>query len=745
MANFRWCSHPKLRASIFGLVLFLLFFTTAIPVYPAAAAEPVKWTKVDIPAEGNAGGWTLAHNSDIQHLTMADDGTLYASVSGLTYTLYQSKDAGSSWSYIGHVQGSIVAIATTPNEASTIYYATTSAVYRSTDGGKNFYALPASPGGAGSNHIEITSLDVARLNSNIIAVSTRDTDATQFGGVYTLNEADTIPAWTDTNLGHFDVYAAAFSPGYATDRQIIAVVTDETDTVVSARSGDAAWGAATGNAILDKDNSATHSPVAVAAPAAIAFPGDYDADPGSSNCICFVAIDTGTGAGDVYKISGAEAPRPSVATDLNIGSDYGLSNIDITGLAALGDAPSISLLAGASDAARTYFSADSGKSWTRSRKYPTGDSETIVLMAPDFSDTGRVYAATSGHESAFSISGDKGDTWNQTSLIDTQISTFVDLAPSPRYGQDNTLFMLTFGGEHSLWRSLDGGNLWARTFTSALIDVDSIKLAALSPLYGDNKTLFLAGESNGQPAVWKSGDNGQTFRRRATHDPDTGAAIPIDAWAVVDDSTLFLASYDGSHGLVYRTTNGGLTYATGANAGGQSLNSLALSPGFNQDETILVGNTSGWVYWSNDNGTSFEPLPADASSAPLTGSVTVAFDPAFHSNKTVYAASDTANKGVYRFTIGSSTGWERIDGTLPAGAILNRLAAASDGTLYAANSKAGGGMGFWVKGYFWLLLATSGQKIEIFAFLPGAVAKGWKAGVCGLGARRKSENWIIKG
>ena len=90
--------------------------------------------------------------------------------------------------------------------------------------------------------------------------------------------------------------------------------------------------------------------------------------------------------------------------------------------------------------------------------------------------------------------------------------------------------------------------------------------------------------------------------------------------------------------------------------------------------------------------TSFEPLPADATSPPLTGSITVAFDPEFDSNKTVYAASNTADKGVYRFIIGTSTDWESIDGTLPGGAMLNQLTVASDGTLYAANAKADGGM-----------------------------------------------------
>jgi hypothetical protein len=82
----------------------------------------------------------------------------------------------------------------------------------------------------------------------------------------------------------------------------------------------------------------------------------------------------------------------------------------------------------------------------------------------------------------------------------------------------------------------------------------------------------------------------------------------------------------------------------------------------------------------------------DATSPPLTGSITVAFDPEFNSNNTVYAASNTADKGAYRFIINKDTEWESIDGTLPSGGMVSQLVASIDGTLYATNLKADGGM-----------------------------------------------------
>jgi len=684
--------HPKTRIAVTGLTLLLsvsiVFANPAI-----TSADEARWSRVNIPTEGKVGNWVLADGSDIKHLTMASDGTLYAYAQGLTYTLYKSTDDGYSWSYTGKVQDSIVDIAISPNDTGLVYYATTSKVYRSTDGGKTFAALTANPGGAGSNNVEITSIDVTWLNGNIVTVGTRDTDSSQFGGVYTLDEDQILSRWTDTGVGSYDVYAVAFSPNFSSDRQLTAVITDETDTYVTTKIGDVGWGIVTGNARLDKDNSGTPTPIAVATSAVIAFPNPYDSDTTSENHALFIGIDAGSDSGDVYRIDGAEAPDNSIATDLNAGAVNGLNNLDITGLAVNGNTASANLLAGAANSTQTYSSTDGGKNWAKYRKEPTGGSKTYVLMAPDFSSSHRAYAATSGSESALSISRDKGIYWNQIGLIDTGMSTIVDFAPSPDYSRDNTLFMLTFGGEHSLWRSLDNGTVWERIFSSDLTNVDSISQVELSPEYGtDRQVVLLTGTGGGNPVTWQSTNNGQKFTRWIARDPDTGATLTINTLAVVNDNDLLISSYNGSSALVYHSANGGFFYSAGAPAGNQSLNSLVLSPRHDTDKSILAGNTNGWVYWSTDNGTSFEPLPPDATSAPLTGYITVAFDPKFESNNIVYAASNTADKGVYRFTIGTSTGWERIDSTLPSGGTLDQLTVLSDGTLYATDSKADAGM-----------------------------------------------------
>ena len=672
------------KKAIFAILVFFLLVIlpgyTLSPNTAVATLDEVEWSTVKIPTEGVPGDWVLASGSDVRHLKTAIDGTLYCSANptGTSYTLFKSTDGGYSWSYTGKVEDTIVDITTAPDDAGTVYYATTSSIYKSIDAGRNFDPLPPSPGGTGSNNLEITCMDIALLDSdNIIAVGTTDTDSSEFGGVYILDENKVLPVWLDTGIGNCDISGIAFSPEFPANRQLIAVATDEIDTFVISRINDSDWGKIIGGATIQG---------VVATSAAIAFPDIYDIH--IEECVLFVGIDTGTGGGDVYKVRQAWAPDSSETTNLDIGSAHHPSSVDVTSIAVSGEATTASLLAGAANSAQVYISTDGGSNWEKSTKEPTGQSRTYVLMAPDFGSRRLAYVATSGTESAFSCSPDGGTTWNQVSLIDTRISNIIDLAVSPEYRQDNPRFMLTFNGdngEHSLWRRLNSGTTWERVLSSTLTDIDTIKLVCLPPQYGSSQVVFLAGTSNGNAAIWKSTNDGQTFTPRR-------APLSIDALAVISDDTLFIGGYDGSNGLVYHTINSGWFFSDETEVGSQSLNSIAISPDYEQDKTILVGNTTGQVYLSTDNGTSFEPLGQQLPLSAGLGNVTVAFDPGFAGNKTVYAASDAetatdSRERIHRFIIDRSDNWESIDDTLPDDALINQLVISAEGLLYAVNSQ----------------------------------------------------------
>ncbi len=220
-----------------------------------------------------------------------------------------------------------------------------------------------------------------------------------------------------------------------------------------------------------------------------------------------------------------------------------------------------------------------------------------------------------------------------------------------------------------------------------------MKMAGLAPRYGtDSTTVFISGVSNGKTALWQSTDDGQNFRCRFARDTESGGLLNIDAWAIIDDNTLFVASYNGSQSNIYLTTSGGFVYGDGTPAGSQAISSLVVSPFFKQDGTILAGNTAGWVYISTDNGSSYRTLPVGAASAPLTGTVAVAFDPHYNNNHVIYASSDNTDAGIRRFSVPSGQEWARIDATLPSGSTIDHLTVTGDGTLYAVNSKINQGM-----------------------------------------------------
>jgi photosystem II stability/assembly factor-like uncharacterized protein len=665
----------KVTKKLLPSLLFLTLLAAIIPYHhPVSAVDAAQWTPVNLPIEGIPGKWTLANGSDIRYLTMSNDGTLYcyANPAGTTSTLFKSADNGRSWTTTGKVADVITDIAALPQDSKNIYYATASRVYKSVDAGNTFIALPPNPGGAGSGNVLITSLDVVRLdNADIIAVSTIDTDTAQYGGVYLLDESQGMSAWVNTGIGNYDVYRVAFSPDYTNDRQLIAITSDEADTFIISKINTMNWGQWISKARI-------HGIVPSAA--GIAFPDNYNGITGNASFL--IGIATGSGNGDVYQVNCALTPAPSTAKDLHIGAIDGLDAVDIAGLATAGN----TIIAGCAGNAGVYLSNDNGVSWTPCNKPPTGQTDTCVLMAPDFAALHRAYAVTGGVESAFSYSIDGGLTWNQVSLIDTGISEISDIA-APLAA---TTFMLTFNSSdliHSLWRTTDSGSTWERIFCGSYPGIDNLDLVKAVPQYStDTPVILLTGQQNNYPVIWKSTDNGRNFTLRA-------APCAIDILTIIDSNTWFVGGYDGSSGLVYETINGGNFYTDPVEAGSQPLTNLVLSPDYAQDKTVLAGNSVGQVYLSQDNGKNFS-LPGQQ--LPLTaglGRISPAFDSKFSENKIIYAATDaavtsTGKERIFRFTIGKSTAWQSISVSLPNNAVIKQLVIAQDGTLYAVNTQA---------------------------------------------------------
>lgn len=611
---------------------------------------------------------------------------MYAAVSGLAENLFVTEDNGNTWRPTGDVHHEIVDIAVPPGAPKTVIYATSMNVYQSSDAGDTFFPLPSAPGGAGTGNRTISSLDITWSDGYIIAVAIRDEDTGEFGGVYLFDERELVPAWQDTGLTGYDVLDVSFSPGYPADRHVIAAVTDELDTYAFFRQEGSGWNEQTGAALLRTGHASSNAVAAQSA--SLAFPDDFIVDPYSGQGSFYVGVNTGTGAGDVFRIECGDGNGSPVA-DLDIGLTQGLSGIDISCLTVSGPSAGTRLTAGAASGAGIFFSPDNGSTWQKSRKEPAGRS-IVSVVSPVTGD--RLFSATSGNGSGIAVSRDGGETWNQVGLIDAKLDIIVDFAPSPAYDTDATLFLLTWGAGSSLWKSPDGGIRWERILWPGVSGVTSFGLIALAPEFGaGSETLFCSGEIDGIPGILVSSDAGATYRFRPATDPETGASFSVDAWAVVDEKTLLISGYNGDKAMLYRTDNAGFTYSPGIEIGNLPLTSLVLSPDFRNDGAMLAGTAAGTVFFGSDTER-FRRVTDKNGQAPFNGTVYPVFDARYPENGYIYAAGSSSGEGIYRFNLFTGTEWESIDTTFPDGAAFGRLAFSNAGTMYGANMGDGGGL-----------------------------------------------------
>jgi len=305
--------------------------------------------------------------------------------------------------------------------------------------------------------------------------------------------------------------------------------------------------------------------------------------------------------------------------------------------------------------------------WHDACKPPTGRAGMGVHYVGD----DKAYAVTIGKfepwdESAFSVTFDDGDTWNQLSLIDTNIDYISDVAVSP---DCNKTFLATVNyqgcGCDSVWlhaetlhEAEEYNGQWLRTWCGLLEGennnasdhtdfpwVDDRGLLRLPMDETDGETVFLLDRMTGN--VYKSG-----LESIACWDPIGATELDeIVDFVAVDADTLFALDYYGDVAMfdndewqeaVDSEVNMGWTIAVWG-------------------DYILVGGAEGDASYSDDGGETFTALEdvTDDDSAH----VTVAFDSYFDQNDTVYAALANAgdDNGIYILVIGGDTDdWTKL-------------------------------------------------------------------------------------
>jgi photosystem II stability/assembly factor-like uncharacterized protein len=694
-----------------GLLMLLLCATLA-PV-PAQADPALKWEDIDKPGTN---GNVVVSPSEVSEIAIGGSGVLYA-VDSANSAIYRSLDGGVTWEditdkLVGEGAGLPYGkIAVAPDKPGIVAVVTDggTAVYLSTDGGINWVdaAVPALVGKIQAIALseEYTENSKSRRE---IAIGTADWgDNTTSGQVWVYQIGKSIPLWRNQELtvdpSHIggEVSALAYSPHYPDDLTLLAVASTGSDVAADYQNKtwlclgvrDTSEGTTEWNDLPDfpppnypveiaelGDVPSAGDDVGVSINSSLALPSNYSGEEASTRWL-FVSYDREpTDAGDdVYLLEDDIVVR----LDVDNGNAIDISSIAYHGTTSSGVllAGNVEPVAGSStvQVRRATEPFDAATTWELATVPPTGPGNARLGWSPDgqiaYCGTGQL-PGNDLDESALSASVDDGDKWRQLGLIDTEI-IIADVAPSP---DGESLFVTTSSpyGPEGIWRSTSDplGRYWQRVLT---LDTDTnAVILRLSPDYSQDKTIYAAEVGGNLMAVSFSSGGSWSWRQASS-----GELVDM---VVDDENTVYIALADG---VIKKSTQGGHVWRSQGDTFITEINMLALAG----DEAILIGSKDGRVAYSTDGGESFTRISRAIGDG--AGDVQVVADANFAENGIIYATTNIADEGIWRWTIGASDEWEQIDESitkLGGGQRIGGLAVGDEGTLYALRLEPDGGV-----------------------------------------------------
>jgi len=658
--NVKW---PALAA----LALAAVMVACLVP-WPAQAGR-MMWSTVDTPSSQFH---TIASPSEIDFLAMSGDGrTLYASDTSRS-KLYRSDDGGISWLEIG---GNLVSagavlptwnIAIAPDNPGFIAAVTSTGnrprqVFVSTDGGQNWNdtAFPSAS--------DISALDISPLyGAYDIAAGTRSGGA---GDIYTYKTGGSGGAWAAQGLAG-DVLSICFPASYRSDQSIAVLYSTATGTYFNAGVHDlnantTNWGSIySGSPPEITVSGAGSSPKAAqVVSGCLQLTTDYS---GQAPAICraYLSIDAPGGNAGIFRLD-----NTAIFQLMSSQSGRRVSSIAYFGTYAAGK-----LLAGSvsGDAVRatvlTWFTdapmACPSTCWYQTEKPSTGAGvsgygNAILMWSPDGS---RAYCGTASallnvpaswpagylngvaqDESALSLSEDNGRTWNQLSLIDTNISFLSDVVVAADSG---TIYLASINnlgaGLDSIWRS--GGEATGRSWERVLcLPSASNEIILRMSNYGNDGAVFMA--SRGTSDLRQSQDGGQTWKEQLP-----GLSV-TDFSVTTINNTRYLYTLAGTSirranasSLVPQWSQQVATTLYGAHTIFAAPNGVVVVGGDSADSRVAVSYGNG---------------PFTATTAfPSAERIHVIVDYRFGDTALIYAAGSAAGSDIYYWLSGASHAWD---------------------------------------------------------------------------------------
>jgi len=615
-------------------------------------------------------------------------------------------------------------------------------VWVSMDGGTNWQDTNFE-GAVGLDDEEIIScIDISMDYGGVrdILVGTRTNDEGADGDIYAL-KAPGFTAWTSQlfPLGvanGADVYDAKFSPTYVGDAALVVVASptatpQDTYTYVGLR--DLAVGTPTTDwttyqavEVMDPASSPTASPgVNAMVTADLELPSDYSGASASLRRV-YVSLDASDNGTGIFRLD--DRVVYELMDTSNMFATKRISSISYYGTYASGK-----LLAGevrgyACTATVPTWFTDSPTTcpipcWYPALKPTTGaaaiadcvagtlgwgnaqvawrvdgalafvGTSSALLSEGGVEETGAYTNADTewpaGYlrgltldESAFGISRNNGETWNQLGLIDTRIDKFTDVAPA---ADCSTVYLASVNSDasaarsdnctsfDSVWRSgtaaavvsplppLPLGTYWERVLCHVTASDCTIQAQS------EYAILRLAPDkTDGQIVFWAAGG--------ATTDTDTVMWTPDfgDYWANINPritvqdlaaaSSTLIYIVEGATGVVQKMPYTGTAWSSATASVSPDMGAMHTIAAFGDDYVLLGPATLGSGGYSSaapaalssNAGASFTGLVGVTGDA---GNCHVAFDPAFADNSIVYSGFSGTGDSIWRYQVGTSASW----------------------------------------------------------------------------------------
>ena len=322
-----------------------------------------------------------------------------------------------------------------------------------------------------------------------------------------------------------------------------------------------------------------------------------------------------------------------------------------------------------------WRTADAGASWLPNDSFSPAFSITGLRTDPSNPDT--IYASTGELFPAAGLwrSADNGVIWQSMPSIvpgqlipgqsagnDAYVASLSDVAVSPASSQ-----IIVSSGYHGVFVTRDSGVTWRQVASHAVDSADPPTTYFVSFDPKDARKVF-AGTDRGTVIIGTGiGTASEQWQEQVIAIQPVRTLVTAMAWSK-DGTSAWITSSE-SDGTVYRSTDGGITFARLSTPGycfGQCWynNSLWVDP-TNSNRIVLGGlplrrSVDGGVTWEDINfglNNSFNHVDHHAALA----------DPGYNgtTNKTVYFGNDG---GVYRTTDITAPSWE--NGNTPANALI---------------------------------------------------------------------------